>query len=133
MRLEDTDLRSPADGVILTRASEPGAILASGTTVFTLTLTQHVWIRAYVSEDEMGRAHPGDPVLIFTDSRRDQPYHGNVGFVSPTAEFTPKTVETTDLRTDLVYRLRIIVNDPDAALRQGMPVTLRFQPPARTP
>ncbi len=128
LRLEDTELRSPADGVILTRANEPGAILAVGTTVFALTLTRNVWIRAYVGEEELGRVHPGDPVLIFTDSRPGQPYHGNVGFVSPTAEFTPKTVETPDLRTDLVYRLRIIVNDPDAALRQGMPVTVHFQP-----
>lgn len=64
--------------------------------------------------------------MLYTDGRPDKPYHGKVGFVSPTAEFTPKTVETPDLRTDLVYRLRIIVTDADDALRQGMPVTLKF-------
>lgn len=75
----------------------------------------------------LGRAVPGSHILIYTDGRPDKPYHGQIGFVSPTAEFTPKTVETEDLRTDLVYRLRIVVNDADDALRQGMPVTLRFQ------
>ncbi len=63
-------------------------------------------------------------MLLYTDSRPDKPYHGKIGFVSPSAEFTPKTVETPDLRTDLVYRLRIVVTDADGALRQGMPVTI---------
>lgn len=127
LRVDDTTLYAPSDGIILTRANEPGAVLAVGATVFTLSLTQHAWIRAYVSERELGRVHPGDNVLIFTDTRRQQPYHGTVGYVSPTAEFTPKSVETTDLRTDLVYRLRVVVLDADPSLRQGMPVTVRFQ------
>lgn len=71
-------------------------------------------------------AVPGKEVLLYTDSRPDAPYHGTIGFVSPTAEFTPKSVQTPELRTDLVYRLRIIVSNPDDALRQGMPVTIRF-------
>lgn len=65
-------------------------------------------------------------MLLYTDSRPNQPWRGRIGFVSPTAEFTPKTVETPDLRTDLVYRLRIVVTDPDDTLRQGMPVTVTF-------
>ena len=85
-----------------------------------------MWVRAYVNEASLGEAKPGREVLLYTDSRPDKPYHGKIGFVSPTAEFTPKTVETPDLRTDLVYRLRIIVNDADDALRQGMPVTVSF-------
>lgn len=68
---------------------------------------------------------------VVYDGRPDKPYHGKIGFVSPTAEFTPKTVETPDLRTDLVYRLRIIVTDADDALRQGMPVTVKFNDEAR--
>lgn len=94
--------------------------------MFTLSLTRPVWISAYIDEPQLGQVRPGREVLIFTDSRPDQPYHGTVGFVSPSAEFTPKSIETEALRTDLVYRLRIIVNDPDNLLRQGMPVTLRF-------
>ncbi|ELY2646107.1 secretion protein HlyD [Cronobacter sakazakii] len=127
LNAQDTRLVSPSDGTILTRAVEPGSMLNAGSTVFTLSLTRPVWVRAYIDEVNLGRAVPGSNILIYTDGRPDKPYHGQIGFVSPTAEFTPKTVETEDLRTDLVYRLRIVVNDADDALRQGMPVTLRFQ------
>ena len=126
---QDTRLITPSAGTILTRAVEPGTMLSASSTVFTLSLTQPVWVRAYVSEADLGKAVPGSEMTLYTDSRPGKPYHGKVGFVSPTAEFTPKSVETTDLRTDLVYRLRVIVSDPDDALRQGMPVTLHFSQP----
>jgi HlyD family secretion protein len=125
-RLADSVLSAPADGVILTRASEAGAILAAGTPVFTISLRAPVWARIYVSEPDLGKVNPGRAVLLYTDSRPDRPYHGHIGFVSPTAEFTPKNVETPDLRTALVYRARIVVTDADSALRQGMPVTVRL-------
>ncbi|WP_272688369.1 secretion protein HlyD [Providencia sp. PROV142] len=124
--LQDTVLTAPSSGTILTRAIEPGTIIGAGNTVFSVTLTNPVWARAYVSEPHLGDAIPGREVLLYTDSRPNQPYHGTIGFVSPTAEFTPKSVQTPDLRTDLVYRLRIVVNDADDALRQGMPVTIQF-------
>lgn len=126
LNLEDTVLRSPSAGVILTRAVEPGAMLPAGSTVFTLSLTRPVWVRAYVDEVNLGRAIPGTEVSIYTDGQPDKAYKGSVGFVSPTAEFTPKSVQTPELRTDLVYRLRIIVTDADDSLRQGMPVTIVF-------
>ncbi|MDC9592516.1 secretion protein HlyD [Xenorhabdus sp. IM139775] len=126
LNLKDTQLTAPSAGMILTRAIEPGTMLAAGNTVFTLSLTNPVWIRAYIDEPNLNQAIAGREILIDTDGRKDQPYHGKIGFVSPTAEFTPKNVETPDLRTDLVYRLRIIVLDPDESLKQGMPVTLRF-------
>jgi HlyD family secretion protein len=133
-RLTDAVLTAPADAVVLTRAVEPGAILAAGTPVFTLSLRAPVWVRVYVSEPELGRVAPGRAVLLYTDSRPKQPYHGRIGFVSPSAEFTPKNVETPDLRTALVYRARVVVTDPDDALRQGMPVTVRLAPePALAP
>jgi HlyD family secretion protein len=128
-RLDDAVLKAPADGVVLTRAVESGAILAAGTPVFTLSLVKPVWARFYVGEPDLGRVTPGLSVLLYTDARPGKPYHGQVGYVSPSAEFTPKNVETPDLRTDLVYRARIIVSDPDNALRQGMPVTVRLGPP----
>jgi HlyD family secretion protein len=124
--LQDTTLLAPSDGTILTRAVEPGSMLNAGSTVLTLSLTRPVWVRAYVDESNLNRAKPGQELQLYTDGRPDKPYHGKIGFVSPTAEFTPKTVETPDLRTDLVYRLRIIVTDADDALRQGMPVTVKF-------
>ena len=110
----------------MTRAVEPGSMLSAGGTVLTLSLTHPVWVRAYVDEKNLNQAQPGREVLLYTDGRPNKPYHGKIGFVSPSAEFTPKTVETPDLRTDLVYRLRIIVNDADNELRQGMPVTITF-------
>jgi HlyD family secretion protein len=126
LNLRDAQLIAPSDGVILTRAVEKGSMVAAGTPGFSLTLTSPVWARAYVSETELGRFNSGTRVLLSTDLHPDKPYHGVVGFVSPTSEFTPKSVETSDLRTSLVYRLRIVVQDADVQLRQGMPVTVRL-------
>lgn len=126
--LADSDLITPSDGTVLSRVREPGAMAASGTTILVISLDRPVWIRAYVSEPSLGLVHLGMPVNVFTDSRPDKPYRGKVGFISPVAEFTPKNVETEALRTDLVYRLRIIVDEPDEMLRQGMPVSLTALP-----
>ncbi len=126
LQVKDTILTAPSAGVILTRAQEVGAILPTGATIFTLSLQKPVWIRAYIHEVDMGKIHPGTVVDVYTDSRPDKPYRGQVGFISPRSEFTPKTVETTQLRTSLVYRLRIVVENPDESLRQGMPVTIKL-------
>lgn len=126
LALRDATVVAPSDGVILTRAIEKGSMVQPGTPAFTLSLTRPVWVRAYVSEPQLGRFATGTKVTLHTDARPDKPYGGIVGFVSPTAEFTPKTVETSDLRTALVYRLRIVVDNPDALLCQGMPVTVRL-------
>jgi HlyD family secretion protein len=126
LALRDARLVAPSDGVILTRAVEKGSMVQAGAPGFSLTLTSPVWARAYVDETQLGRFNSGTRVTLRTDLRSGRLYHGVVGFVSPTSEFTPKAVETADLRTALVYRLRIVVDDPDAALRQGMPVTIRL-------
>jgi HlyD family secretion protein len=123
-RLADSDLIAPSDGIILTRAREKGAIVQLGETVFTLTLSSPVWVRTYVNEKDLGRVRPNMAAQVRTDSAPGKVYPARVGFISPTAEFTPKTVETRELRTDLVYRLRIVVDNPDGGLRQGMPVTV---------
>ncbi|MFQ2272034.1 secretion protein HlyD [Aeromonas enteropelogenes] len=128
LALADAALTAPSDGIILTRAVETGSMVQAGATAFNLSLNTPVWVRAYVEEPWLGHFPSGARVQLTTDSRPDQPYQGVVGFVSPSAEFTPKSVETPDLRTHLVYRLRIVVQDPDPALRQGMPVTVRLAP-----
>ncbi|MFM2485539.1 secretion protein HlyD [Celerinatantimonas yamalensis] len=128
LNVDDTQLVAPASGTILVRVHQQGAIVSAGSTVYTLALTQPLWVKAYINEAELGQAQPGRAVLITTDSAQGKVYHGHIGFVSASAEFTPKTVQTTDLRTSLVYRLRIIVDDGDTLLRQGMPVTVRFAP-----
>lgn len=121
--LADTELVAPSDATVLSRIREPGSMVASSSAVYSLSLRDPVYLRAYVSEPDLGRIAPGTPVRVHTDSS-DKVYQGQIGFISPRAEFTPKTVETTDLRTDLVYRLRVVVADADDGLRQGMPVTV---------
>jgi HlyD family secretion protein len=124
--LEDTELRAPNDGIILSRVRETGAIVSPSDIAFVLSLTEPVWVRTYVTEPDLGRIHPGMKVKVTSDTHPNDPYDGTIGFISPVAEFTPKSVETPELRTDLVYRLRIVIDKPGPDLRQGMPVTVRF-------
>jgi HlyD family secretion protein len=124
--LEDTQIFCPTEGTILTRIREPGSVVNVGEPVYTLSIKSPVWIRAYVSEPNLGRIYPGMPADVSTDTPGSPVYRGCIGFISPVAEFTPKNVETTDLRTDLVYRLRIYIENVDNGLRQGMPVTVKL-------
>jgi HlyD family secretion protein len=123
-QLDDTELHAPRTGTLIARVREPGSMLTQGMPVYSLSLRDPVYVRAYVAEPDLGRLAPGVAVEVTSDSS-DRVYDGQIGFISPRAEFTPKTVQTTDLRTDLVYRLRIVVDDADEGLRQGMPVTIR--------
>lgn len=124
IQLRDAQLVAPQKGIVLTRAREAGAIVQAGQTVYTLTLTDPVWLRAYVDEPNLGRVKPGMAVKIYVDAAPGKVFSGRVGFIAPTAEFTPKTVETREVRTALVYRLRVQAQDPENVMRQGMPVTL---------
>jgi HlyD family secretion protein len=123
--LADTRLLAPTDALVATRVREVGSMVNSSQTVYQLSLTDPIYIRAYVGELALAEAVPGREIIIRSDSI-EHTYRGQVGFVSPRAEFTPKAVESEDLRTDLVYRLRVVVQDADERLRQGMPVTLEF-------
>lgn len=123
-RYDRTILKAPNDGIVLTRIKEPGAIVAANSPVLTISVIDPVWIRAYVDEPHLDWLPPGTKVTVTTDAVPARSYAGHVGYVSPTAEFTPKTVATPELRTSLVYRVRIVVDNPDASLRQGMPATV---------
>lgn len=124
--LRDTEVYAPTEGTILTRIREPGTVVRESDPVYTLSILSPVWVRAFVTERDLGRVYPGMSAEVHTDTKGGPIYKGHVGFISPVAEFTPKTVETTQLRTDLVYRLRIIADNPDKGLRQGMPVTVKL-------
>ena len=124
--LDDTKMYAPYDGIILSRIREKGTILSAGETVYSISMLQPVWVRAFIEEPMLGKIKLGQKALIYNDSRPKNPYIAHIGFISPVAEFTPKTVETTSLRADLVYRLRIIVDNVDPYLRQGMPVTIKI-------
>lgn len=119
-----TEVFAPTDGIILTRIREPGTVVNPSDPVYTLSVSSPVWIRAYVDEPHLGSICYGMRAEIHTDSGKS--YTGQIGFISPVAEFTPKTVETIQLRTDLVYRLRIYADNPDCYLKQGMPVTVKL-------
>lgn len=122
--LEDAVLKAPADGIIRNRILEPGDMASPQQPVYTLALTDRIWVRAYVSEADLGRIHPGMMAAVTTDSYPDKRYHGTIGYISPTAEFTPKNIETPKVRTTLVYQVRVYVNDADNQLRLGMPATI---------
>lgn len=125
--LKDTEIVAPNEGIVLTRVLEPGSIVSPTSTVYTLSLTKPVWARTYIDETQLGLVYPGMKAKVYTDARPDKPYDGIVGYISPVAEFTPKNVETTSLRTDLVYRIRVVIDKTDEFLRQGMPVTIKIE------
>ena len=122
--LKDTELYAPADGIIRNRILEPGDMASPLTPVFTLALNNPVWVRAYAPETALGKLAPGMAADVSTDSYPGKTYSGWIGFISPTAEFTPKNVETPELRTRLVYQVRIYVCNPQDELRLGMPATV---------
>lgn len=128
--LSDTKLYAPSDGTILTRVAEPGTVVAAGQAVYAVMLKNPVQVRAYVSEVQLGRVTLGMKGKIFTDSHPD-PLEGVINFIASDAEFTPKQVQTEDLRTDLVYRIRLLVeNNVGDRLKNGMPVTVVLEQPA---
>ena len=122
--LNDAVLNAPADGVIRERIVEPGDFVTPQTPVLILSLVDPVWVRTYLPETYLGRIKPGAVAYIGTDSYPDKRYKGWVGSVSPSAEFTPKNIETPELRTRLVYQARVFTCNPNLELRLGMPATV---------
>jgi HlyD family secretion protein len=122
--LADAQLLAPVDAVVRTRLMEPGEMASPQKPVFSLAVTDPKWVRAYVSESDLGKLRTGMRASITIDSFPDQRFDGWVGFVSPVAEFTPKTVETAELRTSLVYEVRVFVKDPSDRLHLGSPATV---------
>ncbi|RJQ80117.1 MAG: HlyD family efflux transporter periplasmic adaptor subunit [Desulfobacteraceae bacterium] len=129
IRLADAVLKAPVAGVVRSRILEPGEMADPGRPVLTLSLTDPKWVRAYVPEPMLGHIRPGMPARVISDSFPERPIEGWIGFISPQAEFTPKNVETTDLRTQLVYEVRIYVRDEQDRLRLGMPVSVEVDRP----
>jgi HlyD family secretion protein len=131
-QLADAELVAPTDGVIRNRLMEPGELATPQRPVFALAITTPKWVRAYLSEAELSRIQLGAAADVTMDSAPDAPLRGKVGFISSTAEFTPKTVQTEELRTSLVYEIRVFVDDPDDRLRLGMPATVTIAPATGT-
>jgi len=130
--LADASLYAPDSGIVQERILEPGDMASPQRPVYTLALTDPVWVRAYVQGPDLGKIKPGMRAEVSTDSFPGKEYRAWVGYISPSAEFTPKSVETTEVRSSLVYQARIFVCNPQGELRQGMPATVTIatgQPP----
>ncbi len=144
-QLADATLVAPSDAVVRSRLLEPGEMASPQKAVFSLAITDPKWVRAYVSEPDLGKVRPGAKASVTVDSFPDRTFNGWIGFVSPVAEFTPKDVQTPELRTSLVYEVRVFVKDPADDLRLGMPATVVLaseqsapeqsapEPPSQTP
>ena len=129
-QLDYTKIYAPEEGIVMIRIQEPGANVSKGQPVYTMAKIKPVWVRAYVNETDLGNIKYGQSVRVYTDTTnpktgKKREYTGQVGYISPVAEFTPKTVQSTDIRTNLVYRIRVYIYDIDEYLRQGMPVTIK--------
>jgi membrane fusion protein YbhG len=116
-----TLLRAPFDGVMLTRQSEIGEVMLPGAPVATIADLDHVWMRAYINETDIGKVRFGQAALISTDSYPGKTYPGRISAIASQAEFTPKSVETHTERVTLVYRIKIDVFNPTHELVPGMP------------
>jgi len=130
-QLDYTKIYAPENGTITVRVQENGATVSKGQPVYTMAKAMPVWVRAYVNETDLGNIKHGMKVKVLTDTTNPKTgekreYEGQIGYISPVAEFTPKTVQSTDIRTSLVYRIRVYINDVDDFLRQGMPTTIKI-------
>jgi HlyD family secretion protein len=114
-------LTAPFDGVVNVQQAELGEVVVPGTPVLTLSDLDHVWLRAYVNESDLGRVQLGQEVSVSTDSHPSKHYQGRISFISDKAEFTPKSVETHAERVNLVYRIKIDLANPEHELKPGMP------------
>jgi HlyD family secretion protein len=132
--LADASLYAPDTGIIQERILQPGDMASPQRPVYTLAMTDPLWVRVYVKESDLGRIRPGMRAEVATDSYPNKRYSAWVGYISPTAEFTPKSVETTEVRSSLVYQVRVFVCNPQGELRLGMPgtVTIALGQPAAT-
>ena len=131
--LADAQLVAPVDSVVRARVMEPGEMASPQKPVLTLAIVDPKWVRAYVTETDLGHVREGMKALIEVDSFPNRRFEAWVGFISPVAEFTPKTVQTNELRTSLVYEIRVFVKDPQNQLRLGMPATVHLTPDVNNP
>lgn len=123
--LTQAELKSPVNAVVRARLQEVGDMTTAQKAVYTLALTDPKWIRVYVNEQDLSSIKMGGTAQVIRDSDPNQPINGKIGYISSVAEFTPKTVQTEEIRTTLVYEVRVYVNDPNDQLKMGQPVTVK--------
>ena len=121
-----TVLYSPISGVVLVKSGEIGEVVNPGTPILTLADIDHVWLKAYVEETDLGKITWGQEVIVTTDLNPPKEYMGKISFISSQAEFTPKSIQTEKERVTLVYRIKINLSNPDRELKPGMPADGRI-------
>ncbi len=131
VNLSYTVLSAPVSGVVLVRQAELGEVVAPGTPVVTIADLDHLWMRGYINETDLGRVRWGQPATVRTDTYPDKEYHGRVSFIASQAEFTPKSVETYKERVTLVYRVKIDLENPNHELKPGMPAEAIIEVPPK--
>ena len=122
-----TTLRAPSEGIVTVRQAELGEVIAPGSPVVSIADLDHIWLRSYVAETDLGRIHWGQDATITTDTYPGKQYHGRISFIAPNAEFTPKSVQTYKERVTLVYRIKIDVDNPNHEMKPGMPADAHLQ------
>ena len=127
LKLKQSTLYAPLDTTVRSRLLQPGDMASAQVPVLALAINSPKWVRAYVNEVNLGKIKPGQQAYVTIDAYPNEKIPGHVGFISSVAEFTPKTVQTPDLRTNLVYEVRILVEDKENHLRLGMPATVSFE------
>ncbi len=130
-QLEYTKIYDPDDGIVTTRVQEPCSIITAGQGIYTICKNKPMWVGTYVSEPDLGNIKHGMKVRVLTDTKdprtqKIRTYQGQIGYISPVAEFTPKTVQSVDQRANLVYRIRVYIDNTDDFLHQGMPATIKI-------
>jgi len=126
-------LRAPSAGVVTVRQAELGEVVAPGSPVVTLSDLDHIWLRAYIAETDLGKIHWGQDAVITTDTYPGKQYHGRISFIASDAEFTPKSVQTFKERVTLVYRIKIDIDNLNHELKPGMPADARIDLAAKKP
>jgi HlyD family secretion protein len=133
VNLDYANLRAPSSGVITVRQAELGEVVAPGSPVVTLADLDHIWLRAYIAENDLGSIHWGQDAAVTTDTYPGKQYHGRISFISSNAEFTPKSVQTYKERVTLVYRIKIDIDNPNHELKPGMPADAHIDLAAARP
>ena len=124
-QLKDAELVAPTGGVIRSRLLEPGEMASPAKPVVSIAIVDPKWVRAYISEPDLSKVAPGAKASVSVDGY-EKALSGTVGFISSVAEFTPHAIQTEELRTSLVYEVRVLVDDPSDTLRLGMPASIRL-------
>jgi len=125
-QFNDAELIAPMDAVVRTRLVEPGELASPQRAAFSLAVVDPKWVRAYVSSTALGAIQPNMQATVNVDAFPGRNFAGWVGFISSSAEFTPKSVQTEELRSSLVYEVRVFVKDPQNELKLGMPATVHL-------